>query len=88
MRSASVWSIPALTARMLAPGCCEMLITEASRPLPVTSEVRSGEPGKTWATSATRIVAPFFTAMVARATSAAELISPEASTRCSRPPAA
>ena len=31
---------------MLAPICCEMLIDTASRPLPVTSSVRSGDAGK------------------------------------------
>ena len=40
-------STPCLTARMFAPICCEMLIETASRPLPVTSSVRSGEPGVT-----------------------------------------
>ena len=36
---------PASASRMFAPICCEMLIETASRPLPVTSSVRSGEPG-------------------------------------------
>ena len=36
---------PASASRMFAPICCEMLIEMASRPLPVTSSVRSGEPG-------------------------------------------
>jgi hypothetical protein len=86
--SASVRSIPALTARMLAPGCCEMLTTAASRPLPVTRAVRSGAPGKTRATSATRTATPLRTATGVWPISAAEPQSPEASTRCSRPPAA
>ena len=56
---ASAASTPCFTARMLAPICCEMLIEIASRPLPVTSSVRSGAPGTTVPRSETRMVAPF-----------------------------
>ena len=43
-RAASVASTPAFRSRMLAPICCAMLTETASRPLPVTSSVRSGDP--------------------------------------------
>ena len=65
--------------------CCEMLTMAASWPPPVTRLVRSGEPGKTVATSATRIVAPRRTATGVSAIWAGEEKRPEASTRFCRP---
>jgi hypothetical protein len=71
---------------MLEPICWETLSSAAGLPLPVTSVTRSGAPGKTWATSATRSAAPFFTTMGELAISPADFHSPEASTRYWMPP--
>ena len=70
---------------MLASICCEMLMATASRPLPVTSSVRSGEPGNTVPRSATRIVAPFFTSTGAAAISVTVVHRPDARDRFWRP---
>ena len=51
---------------MFAPICCETLMLAATRPSPLMSDVRSGAPWRTTATSETRsMVAPFTTSGVA-----------------------
>ncbi len=86
MRVWSARSMPALTVRTSVLTCCERVMRAASRPLPVARVVRSGDPGKTWATSATRSVAPLRTAIGVAATSPTECQASEASTRYCRPP--
>ena len=70
---------------MLAPICCEMLTDTASRPLPVMSSVRSGDPGNTWPMSAMRTVAPFFTSTGVAPISSTDDHRPDTSERCCWP---
>ena len=72
---------------MFEPTCCETLMLAATRPSPVISMVRSGAPCWTVATSETRMVVPPLTTSGVGGMSSSDFHSPDASTRCCRPPA-
>ena len=72
---------------MFAPTCCETLMFAATLPSPLMSDVRSGAPRSTVATSDTRIVAAPLTTSGVAGMSSIPFHMPDASTRCWSPPA-